>query len=497
MDTNKIRSMHGRPRTVLMRSRRWFAYLFMSMIVVACGPYVCRAQANSASERQYIVEFSGSGLPSDLSTRIAALGGVVVDTVPQLKFAVVRNMTIAAADALRRQSDVSDVTDDEMTAAVAAMRRPAGGASRSTPSSSLLNPTLAASYPLQWNMRAVRADAAWNAGLTGDSNVRVAMIDTGLDPSHPDLAGRIDWSRSISYCPGEDAVIAQEFPGYPAWSDLDGHGTHGGAIVSSNAHTVAGIASQTTLMAVKWDGVVPCGMSGILRGVVYSADNGADVINMSLARVAPYPKSGQKGLFHYTLLVVRYALQRGVSAVVVAAANDAEDLDHNGNDFQWLCDVPGVLCVSATGPTDTGPYYEGPFVNVDASAFYTNYGSSAIDVAAPGGNLLFDETGNNIVGEGWLWSSCSTTDREIGPSGELVPGYCTRNGTLVGPWLGTSFAAPHVSGLAALIVSRIGPGHPEQVRSIIESSADDLGRPGMDPYYGRGRINVARALGVQ
>jgi pyridoxamine 5'-phosphate oxidase len=66
---------------------------------------------------------------------------------------------------------------------------------------------------------------------------------------------------------------------------------------------------------------------------------------------------------------------RGASAVVVAAGNSGFDLDHNGDDFTVLCDVPGVICVSASGPTDSGSELLGPFVDIDAPAFYTNYGS--------------------------------------------------------------------------------------------------------------------------
>jgi subtilisin family serine protease len=62
--------------------------------------------------------------------------------------------------------------------------------------------------------------------------------------------------------------------------------------------------------------------------------------------------------------------------------------------------------------------------------------------------------------------------------------------------VGYELCGSHVSGLAALIVSRIGPGQSAQVRAAIENSADDLGKPGNDPFYGRGRINIARALNV-
>jgi len=69
------------------------------------------------------------------------------------------------------------------------------------------------------------------------------------------------------------------------------------------------------------------------------------------------------------------------------------------------------------------------------------------------------------------------------------------SGNLLTGFIGTSQASPHVAGLAALIVSKKGHGRPEQIKHIIEKSADDLGQPGTDPFFGRGRINVARALG--
>jgi subtilisin family serine protease len=182
--------------------------------------------------------------------------------------------------------------------------------------------------------------------------------------------------------------------------------------------------------------------------------------------------------------------------VVVAAGNDAVDLDHDVNSFQLLCDIPGVMCVSATGPTDFGPEAQGPFINVDASAFYTNFGASAIHVAAPGGNLSFGPNGN-LVGIGTLFGACATTMRTLDAQGNLVPGICPQNEFLFADNFGTSGSAGHVSGLAALLVGRYGHDSAAQVRDAIAKSADDRGKPGADPLYGRGRINVARALGIR
>ena len=448
------------------------------------------------SGEQYLVEFKGSHLPKDLSRRITVLGGTVVEVFPEIKVALVKNLTEATAASLAAQPDVADVTIDELVLPSDTFRdRRLASTQSIANASSVSNPQNASWFPYQWNMRVIGADRAWQEGHLGSRDVKIAVIDTGIDPTYPDLAGLIDTAHSMSFCPAEDALVQQEFPGYPAWTDLVGHGTWVASIAASEGDKLAGVTSRTSIMALKWGGIVPCPGSSIYRSIFYAANNGADVINMSLGTVFAPPKAGQKGSLHYAILFIQYALQKGVSAVVVSAGNSALDLDHNRNGFMWYCDVPGVICVSATGPTASGPNLLGPFVDIDSPAFYTNFGSSAIDVAAPGGNLSFDASGN-IIGLGLVWGACAGTDREFDANGNVVPGICSRGGYDFLGSAGTSAAAPHVSGLAALLVSRLGHNQPAQVRAAIENSADDLRKVGTDPFFGRGRINVARALDV-
>jgi len=445
---------------------------------------------------QYLVGFNGASLPKDLSRRISNLGGEMVEVFPEINVVLVRNLTESAAAALAAQPDVADVTSDEPVLATDTFRSRRVGTIQPVSSfSSLINPENASWFPYQWNLRVIGADRAWQAGYLGSRDVKIAVIDTGIDPTHPDLARLIDTAHSKSFCPGEDVLVQQAFPGYPAWTDLYGHGTWVASIAASEGEKLASVSSRTSIIALKGTGIVPCPRSSIVSAIYYAANNGADVINMSLADHISYPKAGQKGLFLYTETFIRYALRRGVSAVVVAAGNSALDLDHNGNGFIRYCDEPGVICVSATGPTDSGPNFLGPFVDIDSPAFYTNFGSSAIDVAAPGGNLSFDSSGN-IAGLGLVWGACAGTDREIDTNGNLVPGFCSSHGYDLLGNIGTSAAAPHVSGLAALLVGKLGHGQAAQIRAAIENSADDLGKPGVDPFYGRGRINVARALAI-
>jgi subtilisin family serine protease len=151
--------------------------------------------------------------------------------------------------------------------------------------------------------------------------------------------------------------------------------------------------------------------------------------------------------------------------IVVSAGNEGIDLDHDANLFADFCERPGVVCVSATGPNSSGPDFNGPFLpSVDAPAFYTNFGRSAIDVAAPGGDAVLDAVGN-VLSAGWVWGPCSTTSL-------LIPD-CQADIFVLGG-IGTSFAAPHAAAVAALLVERLGR-NPALVRARLEQSADQLG----------------------
>jgi subtilisin family serine protease len=220
--------------------------------------------------------------------------------------------------------------------------------------------------------------------------------------------------------------------------------------------------------------------SAIFNGILWAADHGADVANMSLG--TDFPKAHNGSFLGFYNRIFNYANRKG-TLVVVAAGNDSIDLDHDGNNFNANCNAPNVVCVAATGPTASAGV-NGPWANVDAPSFYTNFGRSAISVAAPGGNI-----GNNGAGTGgFVWEACSRTSLQV---------PVCQTGTFVLGVIGTSQATPHVSGLAALLVEQVGHGNPSQVKARLQQSADDLGATGTDPFYGKGRINVPRAEGLQ
>jgi subtilisin family serine protease len=418
---------------------------------------LCPLAASAADS--HILRFGGN-VPASLSGAVRAAGGTLASNHTQAGLAVVRGLsdsqaaalgvTVGAAEVLPnagvtlRLGTLGDQVEDEHIPI------------------DISSPADAIMYPFQWHLRAIGADRAWSAGRLGSPNVTVAVLDTGVSYQHADLVGRVDLSRSASFVPSDDVDVEANFPGSHPVSDLYYHGTHVAATIASNAKVAAGVTSNVTIIGVKvlskWgEGT----FSGVLDGLIWAADHGADVANLSIGD--NMAKSGNGKYLAAMNQAFNYAHRKGM-LVVVAAGNDYTDLDHNGNHYKMYCDAPNVVCVSATGPKDE-------------VVAYSNTGRSAISVAAPGGTI-----------DDRIWAACSKTSL-------LVP-YCQDSDEVLG-LMGTSMAAPHVSGLAALIVEDIGAGKPSQVKARLQQSADDLGQPGTDPLYGKGRINVPRALGLK
>lgn len=430
---------------------------------------------------QYVVMFKGNGVPASFATDVAARGGSIAFSYPKVGLAVVTGIGADAALALSHRTDVQELESDF----VFSLEEPSELAVEAMPDAAPASPaapSAATFFPRQWNMRAINANAAWAAGNTGSSSVTVAILDTGIDYLHADLNGRVDLSRSVSFVPSDDAVTHALFPTRHVVTDLYFHGTHVAATVASNAIVAAGVTSQTTLFGVKVCARnATCSGTAVLNGILWATDHGADIINMSLG--GGFLKRDAGGFGSIINRITNYANRNG-TLIVVSAGNESLDIDHFPNLFKTYCDAPNVVCVSATGPTAQAGV-NGPWTNTDAPAVYTNFGRSTISVAAPGGSLNQAQT---AVISG-VWAACSTTTTVT----SLL--ICrTQNNFVVGA-VGTSMASPHVAGLAALIKARTG-GNPAQLRAALQQSADDLGQPGTDPFYGKGRINAARALGL-
>ncbi len=302
----------------------------------------------------------------------------------------------------------------------------------------------------------IKAAAAWDV-TTGSADVIVAIVDSGVDTLHPELQGRV-WTNTAEI-PGNgmdddgngfiDDVHGYDFihdDGDP--SDDNGHGTSVCSVVgavSNNGSLFAGLDWACRLLPVKVLDTTGLGYyTQIAAGVVYAADQGANVINLSL---------GGGSLSLALAEACAYAHDRG-SLVVASMMNG----NSNTPEYPAAFDE-SVTAVGATDPADDR-------CRPEVCGYGSNYGAH-IDVVAPGVSIPILHYGSSHS---------------------------------YGMGAGTSFAAPMVSGLASLLLARDATLTPDQLRDVIRySAADQVGRPeeddvGFDIYHGFGRIDAARAM---
>jgi serine protease len=294
----------------------------------------------------------------------------------------------------------------------------------------------------QWSLDRIRVDEAWRT--TRGAGAVVAVVDTGVSLDHPDLFHRIT-KRPDGSVIGIDLVDDNLDP-----SDQHGHGTLVAGVIAATADNgwgIAGVAPEASILPVRVLGADGSGRSeDVGRGIRWAVDNGADIVNVSLEAVAP--TDGSKGNPGVPTDAVRYAHRRGV--LVIAAAGNQP-----GAASAYPADSP-IILVGAVDRRDRST----DFSTVDRRDGFV----------APGVEILS------------TW--CRRT-----------AGGCDAAGAPYGVAEGTSFAAPHVSGVAALLVAA---GYDAaEVRERLAAGAVDLGEPGPDRRYGIGRVDAAASLGAQ
>ncbi|HMJ00134.1 MAG TPA: S8 family serine peptidase [Gaiellaceae bacterium] len=317
----------------------------------------------------------------------------------------------------------------------------------------------------QWGLTAIKAPEAWRT--TRGAGVAVAVVDTGADFRHPDLRAHLlrrpgsnMLANTASRCPFQAPVPGARRSRKIAQDD-NGHGTHVSGIVSAvtgNRIGVAGVAPDARVLPVK---VLDRNGSGndrdVARGICFAVRHGAKVINLSLGN-DPVSSIVVAGNGSDTNRAIAFAYSRG-AAVIIAAGNDAFP----------ACDFPAsntkALCVGAIDRRGL-------------KATYSNFGL-AIGVVAPGGAASLACDNEDV------WSTVLASRKQD----------CGQDG--YEPFAGTSMATPHVSGAAALVIAQLGRKRatPKAVYDRLKSTADDLGVPGPDPFFGYGRVDAQRAVG--
>ena len=505
--------MHVRLRVLLLA-------VLAAAVFVTVGTAATSSGAGAAAN--YIVLYKSQAVPKDAASTIAAAGGSLVYAYDQIGVAIARSDNTSFRDNLLKDARI----DNASPTASFATQLPDEQADAGPPEGGLPNSPATEDplFSLQWDMRQIHTPEA-HAITGGSPSVLVGDIDTGLDYTHPDLAANVSDANSVNCVSGVPA------PGKVAANDDNGHGTHtaGTIAAASNGLGIVGVAPNVKVAGIKAGNAAGFFFpEAVVCSFVWAATHDFDVTNNSYF-ADPYlfncrNDPVQRAIWKAESRAIQYAQQNGVT-VVAAMGNESEDLAHptvdatspddttpEVRDVNNACvvipvEIPGVIGVSATGSTqqtdgDSGPDY--------LKSFYSNFGVGVTQVAAPGGDSVY-RTAESVNGRVLsTYPASKPCTRKVVSGGAT---YCYLQGT--------SMAAPHATGVAALIVSMFGHMAPGRVKAFMAQTADPqpcptalpanyaevfgvgtesgtftpcVGGPGNNSWYGSGQVNAFNAV---
>ena len=415
-------------------------------------------------ESTYVVLAPQGQSTAKAADRVAAAGGTVVASYDKIGVLIARSSSTSFAGAVAGSGVESVASTDGLGTAI-----DEGATTLADAPAATGNPTTEPLWGLQWDMAQIDVPEA-HAVTTGDPSVVVGVLDSGISSTHPDLATQIAKDKSAS-CIGGTADTT-EAAWNPTTSD---HGTHvAGTIAAAiNGVGIAGVAPGVKVASVKV--VNDAGFiypEAAVCGFMWAAEHGMQVTNNSYF-IDPWEFNckndpRQRPVWQAVQRAIRYSSSQGVLNVA-SAGNSNVDLQHkfvdssSPNDGSYpvedrtitgACvdlpaEAPGVVTVSATGPTQQKSYY-------------SSYGQGVVDVTAPGGDTRFRTQGARSTStDGILSTTFNTATKANGW------GYKQ----------GTSMAGPHAAGVAALALSANPALSPGALASTLERTATALPCP--------------------
>ena len=498
------------PVLLFVRTRaRWL--LAAGSLVALSLPASPVHAATTGAVQSYLVVYKAGASSADAAAQVQGAGGALVYNYEQIGVAVARSNRSDFAANLQSSSDIDSVVASAQGAARLRDQEPDAGAADS--SSATADPAAGALAPLQWDMTQIHAFEA-HAVTGGSRSVIVGDIDTGADPSHPDLAPNIDAANSVG------CVGGAPNPTVAGWTDDNGHGTHTAGTIAASGN-LTGVAPNVRLAIIKaGDSQGFFFPEAVVCAFMWAGTHHINVTNNSYFADPFYfncrNDPTQFAIWKAEDRAIRFAMGNGTT-VVAALGNFADDLAHPTQDTQSpdnttpvtrpvtnACvvlpvEIPGVIGVTADG-------------NLRLKSFYSSYGDGVTQVTAPGGDSVLQRTA--AAPNGRVLSTFPSYPVTI---------FCVRSvivGTAHYCYLqGTSMASPHVAGVAALIES-LGITQPGQVQARVDNTADNqpcpsadqqalygffpsvnngapqvcTGGTGYNSWYGHGQVNALTAV---
>lgn len=527
-----------------MKTKRIFSLVLVAMIGMLL--LSSRAQASltgpvtSNGEQSYIVVLSTGQSDAGLNA-IREAGGKIV-RMNKLDIATVTSMNSNFAEAVAHSDAIVGVARNagfyQPPAVPMAVPPPAGTnteAAEATACAALYSVSTSIGpdplSPCQWDMRAIKATPTGSYAVNQGEGAKVGVMDTGIDLTHGDLMSNVDLATSCVFLyattptadPAEQ-VTRGDCSNKAALQDLAGHGTHTAGTIGApiNGKGIAGVAPKATIVALKSGTAAGYFFTdSVVDGLIYAGDHKLDVVSMSFF-ADPWlfncrNDKEQKAIVQAISRAAKYAEQKGV-VLVAAAGNEGIDLNHpiqdeispdypsgaavtrpvNNSCVVLPTEISGVVVVTATGAENL-------------LAWYSTFGMIT-DVTAPGGSRFQTPTFDSARGRVLAPYSSTASDLAFEASiGRLV---VDPSGNFYA-WLnGTSMAAPHAAGVAALIRAK-NPGMSQgAVAAKLRSSATKMACPaaldpgvvffgapvqvctggkGSNSFYGNGLVNALAA----
>ena len=490
---------------LMRKKKRGMAIVVSSVLAMSLLSFSNSVHTSASSQtvsKNYLIAYSNS-LPKNYQTEIKNAGGEVVKAIPEIGGLEVRSANPNFLNQLKSSATIVAANVENSFKLEDGQPEGADGKPVTLPDSDTY-------WDLQWDMQRLTNDGkSYNlesGGTKTSSGVVhkavVGVIDSGIDKEHPDLKANFIGGKNFVPAGGYYGDVPEEKGITTDVTDTDGHGTHVAGSIAANGK-VKGIGPNLGIRAYRiFDESGSAPTTPIIEAILQAANDGVDVINMSLGgfdNLKYYYEGTRYSDIADVLLwkrAIKYAVNKNVT-VVVAAGNDSLNYADKKSLTDYMNVIYGDLGITFKGVTVAVPGSIPGVINVSSSnkwstdklAFYSNYGNSYIDVAAPGGDNgpLYDAS-RNLDERDFTYRTLSTWPTNLPSISDttLTPDYAYLHGT--------SMASPKVAGIAGVIKAAHPEFKPSQVQALIEKTALDYGKRGHDPLFGSGEANAYTAL---